>query len=411
MKAKLKLVRDQFPILKQRVNGRKLVYLDNAATTQTPRAVLDAVREYKEFFNANPRRGAHYLGGQATILLERARRKVQHFLNAPSPEEIIFTRNATEALNLIAYSFGLSKIEAKDEIVLCISEHHSNLVPWQRIARLKGAALRYLYLNDDYTLNWEEVKNKITARTALVGIAHMSNVLGTIYPIKELVGFAHKQGAAVVVDGVQSVPHQPVDVQDLNADFFVFSGHKVFGPMGIGVLYGKRRFLEAMPPFLMGGEMVEYVQEQEAAFSELPYKFEAGTPNLEGAVGLEAALNFVEEVGWDFVQKQERQLLAYALETLQKIPYLSVYGPKCLKQQGPVLSFTIKDCHPHDVATIADAEGIALRSGHHCAQPLMNYLGVPATSRASFSFYNTKEEIRRLAASLSKVRKWLGYGS
>ena len=407
----LQAIRQKFPTLQQRVNGKPLIYFDNAATTHTPLEVLDAVRDYKERFNANPHRGAHYLGIQATELYEQAREKVAKFINAPSPQEVIFVKNATEALNLVAYSYGLSQINAGDDIVLCISEHHSNLVPWQRVAKLKGATLRYLYLTEDYTLDWEEVREVITTKTALVGIAQMSNVLGTIYPIRELVAYAHQQGAVVVVDGAQSVPHLKTDVQELEADFFVFSGHKVFAPMGIGVLYGRRELLESMPPFLMGGEMVEYVQEQETTFNEIPYKFEAGTPNVEGAVGLAASIDFLASVSWEAMQEHEDKLTRYALERLQEIPHLTIYGPQSGTERGPVMAFTIDGCHPHDVATIVDQDGIAIRAGHHCAQPLMHYLKAPATSRISFSLYNTKDEIDVLINSLQGVRGWLGYGS
>lgn len=404
-------IREQFPALGQKVYGKPLVYLDNAATTQTPRDVLAACREYKEKFNANPHRGAHYLGVQATILYEQARDKVAKFINAPSSREVIFTKNATEALNLVAYSYGMSKIGQGEEIVLCISEHHSNLVPWQMVAKAKGVKLRYLYLTHDYTLAWSEVERVITDKTAVVAIAQMSNVLGTIYPLEDVIAYAHQKGAVVVVDGAQSVPHLPTDVQALDADFLAFSGHKMFGPMGIGVLYGKSELLEAMPPFLRGGEMVEYVEEQDTTFNELPYKFEAGTPNVEGAVGLAAAIDFLDEVRFVAVQEYESELTRYALEKLQEIPYLTIYGPLQAENRGPVISFAIEGCHPHDVATIVDSHGIALRAGHHCAQPLMKYLGAPATSRISFAFYNTKEEIDTCVASLKDVRRWLGYGS
>ena len=388
-----------------------MIYLDNAATTHTPVDVLDAIREYKERFNANPHRGAHYLGVQATTLYENARAKVAKFINAASPREIIFTRNATEALNLVAYSFGLSQVEPGDEIVLCISEHHSNLVPWQMVAQAKGAILRYLYLTEDFTLDWTEVQNVINEKTAVVGIAQMSNVLGTIYPLEELIAYAHQKGAVVVVDGAQSAPHLRTDVQSLDADFFAFSGHKLFGPMGIGVLYGKKDLLESMPPFLRGGEMVEYVEEQTTTFNELPHKFEAGTPNVEGAVGLAAAIDFLEGIGFETMEAYERELTVYALEELQKVPYLKICGPLHTDRRGPVISFALEGCHPHDVATIVDSDGIALRAGHHCAQPLMKYLGAPATSRISFSFYNTKDEIDACITSLRGVRRWLGYGS
>lgn len=404
-------IREQFPTLQQKVHGKPLIYLDNAATTHAPLQVLEAMKSYKEQLNANPHRGSHFLGVQATQAYEGARAKVARFINAASPREIIFTKNATEALNLVAYSYGLSRLEAGDEIVLCISEHHSNLVPWQMVAQLKGAALRYLYLTEKYQLDWAQVREVIGPKTKVVGIAQMSNVLGTIYPLQELIAHAHRQGAVVVVDGAQSVPHLPTDVQALDADFLAFSGHKMFGPMGIGVLYGKEELLEAMPPFLRGGEMVEYVEEQHTTFNELPHKFEAGTPNVEGAVGLAAAIAFLEELGFTALAEQEQKLTHHALEELKRVPRLKIYGPLEASERGPVISFALEGCHPHDVATILDADGIAVRAGHHCAQPLMKYLQAPATTRVSFSVYNTKEEIDAFVASLKGVRRWLGFGS
>lgn len=404
-------IRAEFPQLRQQVYGKPLVYFDNAATSQTPKSVVEAVKRYKERQNANPHRGAHYLGMMATTAYEGARERVVRFLNASSPREIIFTKNATEALNLVAHSYGLQEIKAGQDIVLCISEHHSNLVPWQKVANTVGASLRYLYLTEDFRLDWDEVKEKVTQNTGLVAIAQMSNVLGTIYPVKELIAYAHGQGAVVVVDGAQSVPHLKTDVQKLDADFFVFSGHKVFAPMGIGVLYGKQNLLEQMQPFLLGGEMVEFVQEQTASFNELPYKFEAGTPNVEGAVGLAAALDFLEGVGFETLASYEQELTRYALSKLRAIPQITIYGPLTTEGRGPVIAFELEGCHPHDVATIVDQDGIALRAGHHCAQPLGSYLGAPATSRISFSFYNTKEEIDYFIQSLKGVRRWLGYES
>lgn len=404
-------IRAEFPALQQIVHGKPLIYFDNAATTHCPKAVLDAVRQYKECFNANPHRGSHYLGVMATNAYEGARERVARFINSPNPASVIFTKNATEALNLVAYSYGLSQIKAGQEIVLCISEHHSNLVPWQRVAKMVGAKLRYLYLTTDFRLDWDQVQEVVNEKTALVGISQMSNVLGTIYPVRELIAYAHQKGAVVVVDGAQSVPHLRTDVQALDADFFVFSGHKVFAPMGIGVLYGKEKLLHEMPPFLMGGEMVEFVEEQETSFNVIPHKFEAGTPNVEGAVGLGAALDFLEGIGFKAAEEYERNLTAYALEKLQSIPYVTIYGPLTTKDRGPVISFALEGCHPHDVATIVDNDGIALRAGHHCAQPLMHYLKAPATSRISFSVYNTKDEIDAFITSLKGVRRWLGYES
>ncbi len=403
--------RKDFPILSQTVHGKPLVYLDNAATTHKPNKVLDAMRSYHHMHNGNPHRGAHYLSVMATEAYENTREKVRKFINAASTKEIIFTRNATESLNLVAYSYGMNFIKEGDEIVLCISEHHSNIVPWQRVAKAKGAVLKFMYLNSEYRLSMDEVKNKITDKTKLVGIAQMSNVLGGIYPIKEIAEYAHSKGAVVLVDGAQSVPHMKVDIQDLNADFFVFSGHKMLAPMGIGVMYGKEELLEKMPPFLMGGDMIEYVQEQETSYAELPFKFEAGTQNVEGAVGLSAAIDYLEDIGLDNIHKYEMELTAYALEKMSEIPYVKVYGPTDLDNRGGVISFSIEGCHPHDTASIVDTYGVAIRAGHHCAQPLMKFLGAPATSRASFYFYNTKEEVDVFIDSIKNVRRWLGYGS
>jgi cysteine desulfurase / selenocysteine lyase len=403
--------RKDFPILSQTVNGNPLVYLDNAATTHKPNEVLDAMRSYHHNSNGNPHRGAHYLSVMATEAYENTREKVRKFINAPSTKEIIFTRNATESLNLIAYSYGMNFINEGDEIVLCISEHHSNIVPWQNIAKTKGAVLKFMYLNSDFRLSMEEVEEKITDKTKLVGIAQMSNVLGVIYPVKEIAEYAHSKGAVVLVDGAQSVPHMKVDVRDIDADFFVFSGHKMLAPMGIGVLYGKEEILENMPPFLFGGDMIEYVKEQETTYAQLPFKFEAGTQNVEGAVGLSAAIDYLEDIGLDNIHKYEMQLTAYALEKMSEIPYVKIYGPTDLENRGGVISFSIEGCHPHDTASIVDTYGVAIRAGHHCAQPLMNFLGAPATSRASFYFYNTKEEVDVFIDSIKNVRRWLGYGS
>lgn len=404
-------IRKDFPTLMQKVNGKPLIYLDNAATTHKPKSVLDAVRDYYERFNANPNRGAHYLGVSATELYENSRERVRQFVNAKSSKEIIFTRNTTESLNLIAYSYGMKFIEEGDEIVVLISEHHSNIVPWQYIAQMKKAILKYIYLNEEYRLDMEEVRDKITDRTKIVSLAQMSNVLGVIYPVKKIAEYAHSKGAIVIVDGAQSVPHMKVDVQDLNADFLVFSGHKMLGPMGIGVLYGKEKLLEKMPPFLMGGDMIEYVEEQATTFAELPRKFEAGTPNVGGAVGLMAAIDYIEKIGFENIQKQELELTAYALEKLKKMPNVRIYGPLDMRYRGAVISFSLDGCHPHDVSTIVDTYGVALRAGHHCAQPLMKFLKAPATSRISFYFYNTKEEVDIFIDSLKTVRKWLGYAS
>jgi cysteine desulfurase/selenocysteine lyase len=404
-------IRKDFPILSQTVNDKPLVYLDNAATTHKPVQVLEAVSAYHYLHNGNPHRGAHYLSVKATEDYENTREKVRKFINAASEKEIIFTKNATESLNLIAYSYGMNFINAGDEIVLCISEHHSNLVPWQKVAKAKGAVLKFMYLSSDYRLTMEEVKAKITDKTKLVSLAFMSNVLGTIYPVKDVAEFAHSKGAVVIVDGAQAVPHMKVDVRAIDADFFVFSGHKMLAPMGIGVLYGKKSLLEKMPPFLMGGDMIEYVEEQDTTFAELPFKFEAGTQNVEGAVGLSAAIDYLENIGLDKIHEYELQLTGYALVKMRELPNIKIYGPRDLENRGGVISFSIEGCHPHDTASIVDTYGVAIRAGHHCAQPLMKYLGAPATSRASLYFYNTKEEIDIFIESLKSVRKWLGYGS
>jgi len=404
-------LRKDFPILSQTVHGKPLVYLDNAATTHKPSSVLDAMRNYYHMHNGNPHRGAHYLSVMATDAYENTREKTRKFINAKSAKEIIFTRNATESLNLVAYSYGMNFINQGDEIVLCISEHHSNIVPWQQVAKTKGATLKFMYLNSDFRLSMDEVKEKITDKTKFVGIAQMSNVLGVIYPVKEIAEYAHSKGAVVLIDGAQSTPHIKVDVRDIDADFFVFSGHKMLAPMGIGVLYGKEELLEKMPPFLMGGDMIEYVQEQETSYAELPFKFEAGTQNVEGAVGLSAAIDYLEEIGLDNIHEYELELTAYALEKMSEIPYIKIYGPKDIENRGGAISFSVEGCHPHDVASIVDTYGVAIRAGHHCAQPLMKFLGAPATLRVSFYFYNTKEEVDVFIDSIKNARRWLGYGS
>lgn len=402
-------IRKDFPTLSQIVHGKPLVYLDNAATTHKPKAILDALGDYYNNYNANPHRGAHYLGVSATEIYEASRETVREFINAGSVKEIIFTKNATEALNLIAYSYGMNTMNEGDEIVLTISEHHSNLVPWQMVARAKKAVLKYMYLNHSYTLDPEEIYSKITDKTKIVCVAQMSNVLGTIYPIKEIVDYAHKMGAVVVVDGAQSVPHMRTDVTAMDADFLVFSGHKLMAPMGIGVLYGREELLNHMPPFLMGGDMIEYVEEQTTTYAELPYKFEAGTPNVGGAAGLAEAIRYLNGIGFEWLHQHEQELTSYALTRLKELSYITVYGPESLEHRGAVISFHTEGCHPHDVASIVDTYGVALRAGHHCAQPLMRYLKAPATSRISFYLYNTKDEIDIFIESIKKVRRCFGY--
>jgi len=405
-----KLKKD-FPIFNQEINGRPLIYLDNGATTQKPNQVINEIRRYNETSHGNPHRGAHQLSIRATEEYDNAKEKVKSFINAKSIEEIIFTRNTTESLNLIAYSYGMEFIKENDEIVIAISEHHSNIIPWQKVAKDKNAILKYMYLDEEGRIPIDEIESKITSKTKLVSIAHMSNVLGTIHPIREIIERAHELGAVVVVDGAQSTPHIKVDVQDLNADFYVFSGHKMLAPMGIGVLYGKKELLENMPPFLTGGDMIEYVYEQDATFAPLPFKFEAGTQNVEGAIGLGAAIDYLQSVGLNEIEKYEKFLVEYALNKILDIPYVNIQGPKDLSMRGGIISFTIDDVHPHDISTILDSYGVAVRAGHHCAQPLMRYLELPATARASFYLYNTKEDIDQFIEGIKNVRKWLGYGS
>jgi cysteine desulfurase / selenocysteine lyase len=404
-------IRKDFPSLGLTANGKPLVYLDNAATTQKPLRVIHALKDYYENFNANPHRGAHYLSVMATQIYETSRDVVRDFINAKSSKEIIFTRNATESLNLLAYSYGMSNIKEGDEIVISIMEHHSNLIPWQQLASHKKAVLKYLYLDGEGQLKEDEIYEKITDKTKLVSITHISNALGTINPVEKIIKHAHEIGAVVIVDGSQSVPHKKVDVRALDADFLVFSGHKMLGPMGIGVLYGKEKLLESMPPFLYGGDMIEYVYEQETTFAELPFKLEAGTQNVEAALGLKEAILYLQELGLERIEAIENELTAYAFEKLRELPFIELYGPKDLSRRSSVISFNVKDVHPHDTASIMDAYGVAIRAGHHCAQPLMRHMNLNATARASFYFYNTKEEIDIFVESLKNVRKWLGYES
>ena len=397
-----------FPILNQQMNGKPIVYLDNGATTQKPDNVVRSICGYYGGCNANPHRGAYELSVKATDIYESARVKVAKFINAKSPREIIFTKNATESLNLVAYSYGLSHVDMGDEIVITIAEHHSNIVPWQQIAKASGATLKYIYLNEDGNLSDEDIESKITERTKIVAATHVSNVLGLVNDVKKIADKAHSVGAVVVVDGSQSVPHIKVDVQDINADFFAFSGHKMLAPMGIGVLYGKAALLEDMPPFLTGGDMIEYVEEQSTTFAELPTKFEAGTQNVGGAAGLSAAIDYIDTIGFDEIEQIERKLIDYAIPKLKELPYIELYGcDSKLNNKTGIITFNVKDVHPHDVSTILDSEGIAIRAGHHCAQPLHKYLGINASCRASFYLYNSTEDIDKLIEALGKVRKVL----
>ena len=400
-----------FPILQTKMNGRPIVYLDNGATTQKPEAVIKAVADYCTYCNANPHRGAYELSVKATDIYETARVRTQQFIGAARPEEIIFTKNATEALNLVAYSYGRANIREGDEIVITISEHHSNIVPWQFVAKARGATLKYIYLAEDGNLSAEDIAAKITEKTKIVAVTHVSNVLGLVNDVRMIADRAHAVGAVIVVDGSQSVPHIAVDVQAMNADFFAFSGHKMLSPMGIGVLYGKYDILNAMPPFLFGGDMIDYVGEQETTFAELPAKFEAGTQNVSGASGLIAAIDYLEKVGFERIERIEHDLLAYALPKLRELPFVELYGCDSARDNKTgIITFNVKDIHPHDVASILDSYGVAIRAGHHCAQPLMRYLGQNATCRASFYLYNTHEDIDQFIEALKKVRGVLGYG-
>lgn len=388
-----------FPIFK----NRDIVYLDSAATTQKPKYVIDKINEFYETLNANPHRGAYSLSMDATEAYESTREKISKFIGARYKEEIIFTKNASEALNLIAYSYGLDNLLPDDEVVLSIMEHHSNLVPWQYITRKTGSKLNYMYINENYELDDCEIKNKITNKTKIVAITHISNVLGTVNKVKEIIKYAHKMGAIVVVDGSQSIPHMKIDVQDLNADFFVFSGHKMFAPLGIGVMYGKREILNKMQPFLMGGDMIEYVYEQKTTFAPLPNKFEAGTQNVEGVVGLGAAIDYIESIGYDKINKIEEELYNKAICELKKLDFIELYIPGNKENHSSVISFNVKGVHPHDVASILDSYGVCVRSGNHCAQPLLRYMGIDSTCRMSFSIYNTEDDILRLVISLKKA--------
>lgn len=399
--------REDFPILQ----NRELIYLDSAATSQKPRQVMDAMTRFYEAENANPMRGLYGLSIRATETYERARHTIKEFIGARHDCEIIFTRNTTESINLAAYSYGLSNITKGDEIVVTIMEHHSNLLPWQMVAKQTGAKLIYLYCSENGSIPWSEVQTKIGSRTKLVGIAHVSNVIGCTNPVREIIAYAHKMGAVVLVDGAQAVPHMAVDVQDLDADFYAFSGHKLLGPMGIGVLYGKKQLLEEMPPFLTGGEMIDTVSQQDASFAPLPHKFEAGTVNAQGAAGLEAAVCYLKEVGYKEIQKREEILVERAMEGIRKIPHVHLIGSGNPKEHSGILTFTIDGVHPHDIASIMDSAHIAIRAGHHCAEPLMKFLNVNATARASVYFYNTEEEIDIFLENLRQVRRWLGYGA
>lgn len=395
-----------FPLL----SSQDIAYLDNAATEQRPRVVLDAEREFYERYNANPLRGIYDLGVEATEQYESARKIVQKFIHAAKPEEIIFTRNTTESINLVAYSYGLTNLKAGDEILITIQEHHSNILPWQMVSRHTGAVLKYLECEPDGSFTEEAINTAITEKTKIAAITQVSNVLGRKNPVEDIIKKVHKKGGIVLVDGAQSVPHMPVDVQRLDADFLVFSGHKLMAPMGIGVLYGKKQLLEKMPPFLTGGEMIEFVTRDSAVFAELPHKFEAGTVNGGAAAGLKAAIEYIEEVGFDTIEKREAELTKYAIEKMRKNPYIHILGSEKPEEHCGIISFTLDGVHPHDIASILNEAGVCVRAGHHCAQPLHTYLGVMASARISFAFYNTKEDVDKFINCLQDIRRLMGYG-
>ncbi|ARK31971.1 cysteine desulfurase [Halalkalibacter krulwichiae] len=400
-----KEIKQLFPILNQEVNGNPLVYLDSAATSQKPLKVIEAIDDYYRRYNSNVHRGVHTLGTLATDGYEGAREKVRNFINASSIEEIVFTRGTTTALNLVAASYGRDNLKEGDEIVISLMEHHSNIIPWQQVAKQTGATLKYFPLQPDGTIDLADAEKTITSKTKIVSVMHVSNVLGTINPVKEIAEIAHRNGAIMVVDGAQSTPHMKIDVKDLDCDFFAFSAHKMAGPTGIGALYGKKSLLEKMEPIEFGGEMIDFVGLQESTWKELPWKFEGGTPIIAGAIGLGAAIDFLEEVGLDEIAKHEHELATYAIERLSEIDGLTIFGPK---HRAGVVTFNMDEVHPHDVATVLDAEGIAVRAGHHCAQPLMKWLEVTATARASFYLYNTKEDVDALYKGLVKTKEYFG---
>lgn len=398
--------RNDFPLLMQ----NKIIYIDNAATSQRPQCVIDAEGDFYKNYNANPLRGLYSLSVEATEVYENAREAVRKFIGAEKSNEIIFTRNTTESLNLVAYSYGLSNVKKGDEIVVSIMEHHSDLLPWQMVAKTCGAELKFIECAKDGSIDLEKVKELITSRTKIVAMTQVSNVLGREYPVKEIAKLAHEKGAVMVVDGAQSTPHMRVDVTDLDADFFAFSGHKLLAPMGIGVLYGKEELLEKMPPFLLGGEMIDSVTRTSAVYAELPHKFEAGTVNAAGAVGLKAAIDYIGKVGFDYIGEREIALTSRAIEKMKKIPHVNIIGSESADEHTGIVTFTIDNVHPHDISEILAADGIAVRAGHHCAQPLLTHLGLNSTARASFAFYNTEDEVDKFTDSVATIRERMGYG-
>lgn len=398
--------RNDFPLLMQ----NKIIYIDNAATSQRPQCVIDAEGDFYKNYNANPLRGLYSLSVEATEVYENAREAVRKFIGAEKSNEIIFTRNTTESLNLVAYSCGLSNVKKGDEIVVSIMEHHSDLLPWQMVAKTCGAELKFIECAKDGSIDLEKVKELITSRTKIVAMTQVSNVLGREYPVKEIAKLAHEKGAVMVVDGAQSTPHMRVDVTDLDADFFAFSGHKLLAPMGIGVLYGKEELLEKMPPFLSGGEMIDSVTRTSAVYAELPHKFEAGTVNAAGAAGLKAAIDYIEKVGFDYIGEREIALTSRAIEKMKKIPHVNIIGSENADEHTGIVTFTVDNVHPHDISEILAADGIAVRAGHHCAQPLLTHLGLNSTARASFAFYNTEDEVDKFTDSVATIRERMGYG-
>lgn len=399
------LIKRDFPIFTRTIHGKPLVYLDNAATSQRPQAVIDVITDYYRRYNANVHRAVHTLSHEASVAYEEAHKKAARFVNARSWREIIFTRNATEALNLVAYAWGLHTLQPRDEVLITIMEHHSNLVPWQMLRELKKIQLKFLDVTDEGRLKLDDLSKLLTKRTKLVGVIYASNVLGTINPIKEIIEEAKRVGAVTVIDAVQAAPHIPINVQALGCDFLAVSGHKMLGPTGIGFLYGRKELLESMRPFLHGGDMISTVTTESVTFNELPWKFEAGTPNIAGGIGLGAAIDYLSALGLENVYAHEQKLLAYALEKLSQINGLEIYGPKDTKDRLAVISFNLKGVHPHDVAGILDEAGIAIRSGHHCAQPLMKRLGMDNTARASFYIYNSEDDVDALVDALKTAQK------
>ncbi|UXS28823.1 cysteine desulfurase [Staphylococcus delphini] len=397
-----------FPILEQQVNGKRLAYLDSTATSQKPKQVIDALSDYYERYNSNVHRGVHTLGSLATDGYEGARETVRRFIHAKYFEEIIFTRGTTAAINMIAHSYGDANVSEGDEIVVTQMEHHANLVPWQQLAKRQGATLKFIPMAEDGTITLEAVRETVSERTKIVAIAHVSNVLGTINDIKAIAEIAHEHGAIISVDGAQSVPHMKVDVRDLNVDFYSFSGHKMLGPTGIGVLYGKREHLNQMEPTEFGGDMIDFVDLYDSTWTDLPTKFEAGTPLIAQAIGLQAAIEYIESIGFDAIHDHEHALTTYAYEQMSQIEGIDIYGPSKDKRAG-IITFNLKDVHPHDVATALDTEGVAVRAGHHCAQPLMKWLNVSSTARASFYIYNTKEDIDQLVEGLKQTKEFFSY--